>query len=724
MSKLKKKKNPVITKDIVAGMLSGFVMAIIAIAVSALVFKGHLSLYLSLGISCIFIGSIVVNLLCSFFSSISFSISRPEPAVGAILAIVFANIAAQPLTEKSLFSTLIATLMLVSLMVGCAMFFLGYLRLGQAVRFLPYPVLGGVIVGSAWIIARSSLHLINHDLSIQSTLHTQTILQLSLAFGLALLLLFYKRFWVLPLSVVLLSLLIQIFLHLNHVSTAEAIKSGWLFSTFTSTFIFNTLDFSMLGQIDWNIIVHQFGYIMGLIGLIIVLLLLNISGIETAEKLNTDVEHELKIAGIANILGGLFFAFPCNLSLSGTLFNRNVGATSHISGIIASGVCLAILFFNSSIISYLPIPVIVGLLLSIAFKLMHDWLYNGWYELPHMDYLILISIVFIISIFGFLPGIFIGLVITCISFVIRYAKIDAIKYSITEDYYHSNVIRPFYEQKWLMENGHKILIFKLQGYLFFGSTKLLLDRINHLIEEKKQTFQFLIFDFQLVNGLDSSANFNFIRLQQLIRSISLELIFTHCSQFLIDQFYRQRVLNKHSKIRLFPDIDQGLEWCEQELLKQLPQELKPTGKSIIVNTLNQLIPNEHQQQFFAQYLEKFEIKIGEYLFRQGDPSDSICFIESGEVSIFLKSNDREIRLAKSGAGTIIGEIGFYLGTSRTASVRAEKECSIYKLAQDALIDFEKLYPEAALIFHKKISFTLAQRLTQANYLIQILSMED
>ena len=137
-------------------------------------------------------------------------------------------------------------------------------------------------------------------------------------------------------------------------------------------------------------------------------------------------------------------------------------------------------------------------------------------------------------------------------------------------------------------------------------------------------------------------------------------------------------MGENSSILLFPDLDQGLEWCEQQLLKSMPPELTPSASSI-GNTLSHLIPNKSEQQLFIQYLEKTTIKAGQYLFKQGERSDSFYFIDSGEVSVLLEGKNNGLRLSKSGPGTIIGEIGFYLHIERTASVHAETDCIIYKL---------------------------------------------
>src|SRR5207249_2766836 len=130
---------------------------------------------------------------------------------------------------------------------------------------------------------------------------------------------------------------------------------------------------------------------------------------------------------------------PANLSISGTILNKDAGATHRISGIVASAVVLFVLFIFPEIVSYLPKPIIGGLLFFISFTLLIEWLYIGWKKLPFIDYFIVVGILIAVAVWGFLTGVVVGIIITCIVFIIRYARIDAIKFATTAENYHSNV---------------------------------------------------------------------------------------------------------------------------------------------------------------------------------------------------------------------------------------------------------------------------------------------
>jgi SulP family sulfate permease len=58
---------------------------------------------------------------------------------------------------------------------------------------------------------------------------------------------------------------------------------------------------------------------------------------------------------------------------------------------------------------------------------------------------------------------------------------------------------------------------------------------------------------------------------------------------------------------------------------------------------------------------------------------------------------------------VVGELGFYLGSQRTASVVADEASKIYVLSDDDLRKMEAIDPEAASTFHRLIIHLLAER---------------
>jgi putative ABC transport system ATP-binding protein len=67
---------------------------------------------------------------------------------------------------------------------------------------------------------------------------------------------------------------------------------------------------------------------------------------------------------------------------------------------------------------------------------------------------------------------------------------------------------------------------------------------------------------------------------------------------------------------------------------------------------------------------------GHTLFRQGDPSDLIYVVETGQVDVFRQTPDGELLLATLGPGEHLGEMGPLFGLPRSASVRARGDATL------------------------------------------------
>lgn len=76
---------------------------------------------------------------------------------------------------------------------------------------------------------------------------------------------------------------------------------------------------------------------------------------------------------------------------------------------------------------------------------------------------------------------------------------------------------------------------------------------------------------------------------------------------------------------------------------------------------------------------------GAYLFREGDPGDSIFLIAEGEVEVIGSAKDSsKVTLARLPEGSVFGEFGYFLGSRRTMDVRAVTKATVLELTKDDL----------------------------------------
>jgi SulP family sulfate permease len=130
---------------LIAGLVVGMITASAEISLAVLIFSGELAGFVSRGIGLFLAGSFIATIITGLTSSYPGMISPNEDVPAAIMAVVAAGIAASmsaSATPDEMYLTVVAAIIVTSLLTGLALMFQGYFKLGALFRFLPYPVVG------------------------------------------------------------------------------------------------------------------------------------------------------------------------------------------------------------------------------------------------------------------------------------------------------------------------------------------------------------------------------------------------------------------------------------------------------------------------------------------------------------------------------------------------------------------------------------------------------
>jgi SulP family sulfate permease len=715
------------------GFVTGSLTVTVSIALAALIFSGDLSAHISAGIGLMLFGTIVLSCLSALTSSFQNLIAAVQDSPAAILALIAAGIAAEmptPASSDETFYTVVAAISLAALITGLSFWLLGQFKLGNLIRFIPYPVIGGFLAGTGGLLARGAISVMA-DVSFEITdpspiLKSDVLVKWlpGLVFALVLMVLLrrYKSPLIVPGMLVIGILVFYIVLGLAHTSTDEATADGWLLDALPGSGggLWEPWSLAHLKQIDWGVVIGQSGNLAAIILVSVIGLLLNASGLELITEQNVDLNRELKAIGFSNLVSGLGGGGVGFHALSYSALAHKMGARNRLVGIFLAVLCGIVLIVGGSLLSYLPTLVIGGLLLFLGLDLLIEWVYDAWAKLPKTEYLVVILILVVINTIGFLEGVGLGLALAVLLFVISYSRTNVVRYELSGVTYRSNVLRPSLYQQLLREKGDWIYILKLQGFVFFGTANKLLDQVRQRVNDpQKLTPHAIVLDFRLVSGLDSSAVFSFIKMKQLAQARQIVLMFTHLSPNIQHQLEDKVLQAEPDPIwRVFPDLDHGIEWCEDQTIsvfegvglaaksKSFPEQLRALSTG---------------GDGMMKYLEKESVEAGYFLMHQGDDPKGLYFIETGQVTVQLElDNKTVVRLRRMNAGTIVGELGVYLNRSATASVVTNCPSTLYRLSPAAMKQMEVQEPELAAAFHRYMAYFLAERITQTTETLEAL----
>lgn len=100
-----------------------------------------------------------------------------------------------------------------------------------------------------------------------------------------------------------------------------------------------------------------------------------------------------------------------------------------------------------------------------------------------------------------------------------------------------------------------------------------------------------------------------------------------------------------------------------------------------------------QVQGLIERTEVAEYQADEWIFHEGNPSDTLCLVLTGEVAFVKDLPDGKHRvISKAGEGSFFGEVGIFTGAPRSLSARADRPVTIGKISRENLVGFIKSTP--------------------------------
>ena len=581
---------------------------------------------------------------------------------------------------------------------------------------------------------------------------TAALLQWLPAFAFALLLLVVLRrhshVAIVPVMMLAAVVLFYAVLWLTGTSLAEATARGWLLGPFPEGALWQPLTPSALRQVYWPAIAGQAATIATIVLVSVVSLLLNTSALELTVRQDIELNRELRSAGLGNLLAGLGGGPPGFQTLGQSALGHRLGADSRLVGVTTVALCGLVLILGARVVALFPKAVLAGLLLYLGLAFLVEWLYDAWFKLSRAEYAIVASILLVIMLVGVLQGVALGLFLAVVLFVISYSRISVVKHVLSGSSYRSNVDRPWPERQILRSRGAWIHILELQGFVFFGTASNLLDQVRRRIENPSLPApRFVVLDFRQVSGLDASAVLSFARMRQLAQAQGIVLVLTHLSGQVRQRLVAEICLEEDAVLcHVDTDLDHGVEWCEDQIIalaqsaeqipenggSEAPAKVVPPDGDQIVSLREALLamprgdatsggPAFFGQTGLEEFLECRDVPAGHYLIHQGEPVEGLFLVESGQVTAQRECQDgSKVRLRKMGPGSIVGEMGLYLGTSASASVVTDLPSKVYYLSADELGRMEQTEPAMAAAFHRYIAQLTGERLARANDTLQVL----
>ena len=696
---------------LLGGVIIGMLEIALAASFGALIFSGDTAGHLSRGIGMGLFSATVGITLTALLTSYPAITGGNQDAPAAIMAVMAAAITAAVAGSEAQLATIVVVIALTTLATGLFLFVLGTFRLAGLVRFLPYPVVGGFLAGTGWLLlvgGIGTMSRLNFSFTALPALFApRTLLYWLPGLGLGALLLFaskrIRHYLFMPIMIVLIAAGFYLVAAIAGLSPSELSDGGWLLGPFPGGQLWQPVTPAELAAVDWPALGRQLPNVVSAVVISAVALLLNATGLELAMNRDLDLNREMRAAGVSNLAAGLGGGLVGYAQLSLSALADRMGAAHRLTGLTAAAMCGVALTLGGEALGFMPTIVFGALLVYLGLSFLWEWVVTARTRLPLIDYAIVLLILIVIATVGFLPGVIVGILSTVTMFVVSYSRASVVKHALSGVNFKSRVTRSPEDRARLEAIGEQAYFLQLQGFIFFGTAYSLLEQVRARV--RAMPTRYVVIDFRQVIGLDSTALLSFDKMHQLARDNGIILVLSGLPPRLRRQF-DQGGLDAGPSLRFATDLDRAAEWCEEEICRVDRGDL--TDRTL-AGYLQDILPGPATTRL-VNYLERLEIAAGEYLMRQGADADHLYFIESGQVTAQLESPQAApMRLETMQGGRAVGELGFYLATQRSAAVVADRPSVVFCLSRDALARLEHDDPEAAYAFHRVIIHLLGER---------------
>jgi len=713
-----------------AGDLKGGLAA--AVAALAMVLTWGVLVYGALGpelaaagVRAAFITAIFASVVAALAGGTTITINLPRASTVLVFTTYVATLAADPRLARPDGPDATAIIMLASacvLLAGLLQVGLGALRLGGLVRFVPHPVLAGFILGVAVLIVVAQVpHLLGiaggpPGRGMREALAAAQPGTLAIGVATAAVTVFARRWPALP-AALLAVVACSAAYHLLH-WLAPALPLGPLLGTVSGTLVPSVeiaaavsgpgvalLAAHWVGLVNTALILAVIGSLDALLGAAATD---NVAGTRHAPN------RELIGQGLGNVTSGVLGGIPLCYSPANAMGAYRAGARTRLAALYCSIGLAALLVFGRPVLALIPIAVLSGVMLTLAFGLVDRWAgslarraLRGPADRDTRLALGLVAVVCGATLaFNFVVAVAVGVILSMILFITAMNR-SLVRATQTGAERWSRRLYPDAVRQRLREQGRRIRVLELEGPLFFGTAERLSSETGRAAADARV----VILDLRRVESIDASGALALEQLSQRLARRGVSLYLAHVTpdgrrgRALTDY----RTFIERPRPDWFEDVDRALESAERLLLAEsgapaAASEL-PLAQSILCAGLD-----AREIDSVARHMERHALAAGDALFREGDPGDRLYVLARGVVTISASAPHGTYRIVTAEPGAMFGELAMLDGAPRSAAALADEDCVLFSLSTAGLARLQAADPQLAARLLVNVFRHLAHRL--------------
>ena len=302
-------------------------------------------------------------------SSLPFAVAGPDSSISVVLAALVATVIQREVAAGAPICSAPAliAMSLTTGLTGLLLCILGFTHAGRAIRFVPYPVIGGFLGATGWLMFTGAVQVVTEEQFVFYTLgdfaSTAVLAKIApgvvVAIALFVLLRRFRNPFVLP-AVLLTAFVSPIDpVGERHLARGRA-SDGWMFSLSSAAALSLPWKAEPLHSFPWAAAAALAGDVLAVMFVTIDDISAQYHRHRDRHPREADVERDLKV--LARQCGdrGLGGYASCT-SLSRSILVRTAGATSRLAGLTVAAISAGVLIADPAFLGYVPKFVLGGL---------------------------------------------------------------------------------------------------------------------------------------------------------------------------------------------------------------------------------------------------------------------------------------------------------------------------------------------------------------------------
>lgn len=713
------------------GALAAMLVALpAAVAFGVTVYSGLGPQYAPLGALTGMLGAVALGLIAPIFGGTDRLISAPCAPAAAVLSVFAVELARQDVASAQI----ILLLVVLGILTGMVQILLGFLGAGRIIKYIPYTVVSGYLTGVGIIIIGGQIR--NFMGAPADTWWWQVLVApelwdlRSIGVGSATVLgalLGPRLIGKVPGTILGIAAGLVVYFALaagdptmmslvdNHLvlGALGGVKAGYLQTLSARWHDLGELKLAQVGALCGNALT--------LAALLSVDTLKTCVVMDRKTRTRHQPNRELCAQGLANVASSLIGGMPGSGTMGPSMVNLNSGGQTRVSGIMAGVFTLVAALALNTVIAWMPIATLAGILIVIGLRMI-DLEPLKFLESRGtvFDFAVVSSVIVIALTVGLIAASAAGVAMSILLFVREQVGGSVVRHRSFIHQRSSTWARSEAERRIIAQKGEKVVIFELQGSLFFGTASTLYS----VLEPEIKIRDYLILDLRLVQSVDITAAQMLIQVRDMLAERGAFLLFSNVHEQLpnnrnLREFFTQVGLVEeegYRTVRVFANLESAIEWAEEQLIGDVRG---PVDKEAPLRLRDMELFHGRRDETLVDLEESMEersFKAGETIYSIGDPGQAIYLVRRGEIRILAPiGGSRQLHhVASIGRGDFFGGLAFLDGRPRSDSAIAHTDTDVYVLTMAHFNELAEEHKRLAFVLVLAISRTLAHRLRHAN----------